>query len=717
MIEIQGKHCTAKVFTDTVEAEAIGQILQLCNQDFVAGSKVRIMPDVHAGKGCVIGFTADLGDKVIPNLVGVDIGCVDMETEYLTKQGWKLIKEYNNEDIAVFDIKTRRTFFEKPINYIKTPNDKFYYLKTKYGIDQMLSKEHKCLVETGSHHRPKSRNQLYTITAEEIYNRHSSLKLGFRDNFICDIPNLEIRNKNWMNDDQIKVQVMVMADGHIQENGKCVCQFKKQRKIDRCLELLDNAKIYYEIKDRQEEGLFAVVFIPPSTEKRISYFYNCSIAQLKIICDEVMKWDGREQDGVYTSIYKDDVDFVQYAFAVNGYRTSINYDNREGKESYRCIVSDSRPRVQLAGVPKTDINLVDSIDGYKYCFTTSTGFWIMRRNGCICVTGNCGMLCVELGKIDIDLQQLDDVIHKHIPNGRNIHEGRIVKFPELQNLYCHRDLKDTKRIERSIGTLGGGNHFIECNQDENGTYYLVIHSGSRNLGKQVADIYQKLAVDLCSGKEAYFLERDNLIQEYKKQGKRKQIQSVLEQLKKKYAKSAPKYNVDLCYLTGEYREKYLHDMEVCQRYAALNRETMTKIILDKMSLVSKGSFHTVHNYIDFSDNIIRKGSVAAYKGQKLIIPINMRDGSILAIGKGNEDWNNSAPHGAGRLMSRSKAKEVLDLELYRETMKNVYSTSVCAGTLDEAPMAYKPIEEIIANIADTVDIISTIKPVYNFKST
>lgn len=203
--------------------KAISQIIELCNQEFTKGCKIRIMPDCHAGAGCVIGFTADLGDKVIPNLIGVDIGCVDMETEYLTKQGWKLIKEYNNEDIAVFDIKTRHTFFEKPINYIKTPNDKFYYLKTKYGIDQMLSKEHKCLVETGSHHRPKSRNQLYTITAEEIYNRHSSLKLGFRDNFICDIPNLEIRNKNWMNDNQIRVQVMVMADGHIQENGKCVC--------------------------------------------------------------------------------------------------------------------------------------------------------------------------------------------------------------------------------------------------------------------------------------------------------------------------------------------------------------------------------------------------------------------------------------------------------------------------------------------------------------
>lgn len=328
----------------------------------------------------------------------------------------------------------------------------------------------------------------------------------------------------------------------------------------------------------------------------------------------------------------------------------------------------------------------------------------------------CGMHVTELGKVDIDLPKLDEIIRQYIPAGMETHKNRIVKFPELQELYCYRDLKDFKRIERSLGTLGGGNHFIECNQDKKGNSYLVIHSGSRNLGKQVADIYQKLAIELCSGKEDYFTERKSLIQAFKKQGKRNEIQSALEKLKKKYSHLAPKYNADLCYLSGEYRDKYLHDMEICQRYAALNRETMAEIILDRMSLASNNNFHTVHNYIDFNDNIIRKGSVAAYEGQKIIIPINMRDGSIVAVGKGNSDWNYSAPHGAGRLMSRSKAKEFVSLDEFQKSMQGIYTTSVNKHTLDESPMAYKSMDEIISNIQETVEILEIIKPVYNFKS-
>lgn len=719
MIELSGKHNTAKVFTDNIDSETISQIINLLNQDFVENCKIRIMPDTHAGAGCVIGFTADLGNRVIPNIVGVDIGCVDKETEYLTKNGWKKISEYNSEEIAVFDMKNKSTLFEYPINYIKAPTDKFYYFKTKYGIDQVLTKDHKCLVETGSHHRLKSRNKLYTISAEEIYNRHSSLKLGFRDNFICDIPNLQIKSKNWMTDEQIRVQIMVMADGHIQNNGDCVCQFMKQRKIDRSIKLLKEANIKYEIKDREREGLFAIVFTPPSIEKRISYFRDCSLEQLKVICDEVMNWDGREEDGVYSSVYKEDVDFVQFAFAVNGYRTSINYDDRNGKELYRCIVSKSKPRVQLAGTPKSKIYEVNSIDGYKYCFTTSTGFWIMRRNGCICITGNCGMLTVELGHIDIDLVNLDEIIHKNIPSGKLAHEGRVVKFDKLQELYCFRELKEIKHIERSIGTLGGGNHFIELDKDEDNNLYLVIHSGSRNLGKQVADYYQNLAIELRSGKEEYYLERDRIIKEYKEQGRKQEIQSAIKKLDKEFKASQPDYPRELCFLEGAWREKYLHDMNICQEYALLNRETMANIILKhlfKSELKDFNYFHTIHNYINFKDNIIRKGSISAYKDEKILIPINMRDGSLLCVGKGNPDWNYSAPHGAGRIMSRRKAKESVTMDEYQESMEGIYTTSVNESTLDESPMAYKPMQEIIDNIQDTVDIIKIIKPVYNFKA-
>ncbi|WP_052221961.1 RtcB family protein [Clostridium homopropionicum] len=331
----------------------------------------------------------------------------------------------------------------------------------------------------------------------------------------------------------------------------------------------------------------------------------------------------------------------------------------------------------------------------------------------------CGMTTIELGKLDINLDELDHVVRRNVPSGTSVHEGRQVKFPKLQELFCFRELSDTKRIERSIGTLGGGNHFIELDKDDEDNIYLVIHSGSRNLGKQVAEIYQKLAIDICSGKEDYYEQREKIISDYKKEGKRKLIQNALKELKAKYEGMLPNYPKELCFLTGTYREKYLNDMSICQEYAALNREAMASAILNKLlrkKLSDFDYFHTVHNYINFKDNIIRKGSISAYAGEKVLIPLNMRDGSIIAFGKGNADWNYSAPHGAGRLMSRSKAKENLTLEEFKKSMEGIYTTSVNYSTLDEAPMAYKPIEEILNNIQETVEILKIIKPIYNFKA-
>ena len=331
----------------------------------------------------------------------------------------------------------------------------------------------------------------------------------------------------------------------------------------------------------------------------------------------------------------------------------------------------------------------------------------------------CGMLTISLGKEEIDLEKLDETIKKYVPSGMNVHEGRMVRYPELQNLYCYRMLRNSKRIERSIGTLGGGNHFIEIDKDKNDNKYLIIHSGSRNLGTQVAEYYQKLAVDLCSGKEDYFIKRDELIDTFKKEGRRKEIQKELKKLKEKYDSVFPTYPKELCFLSGKYREEYLHDMSICQEYAVLNRNTIADIILKRMfnkSLSDYESFNTTHNYINFKDNIIRKGSVSAYKGEKLLIPINMRDGSLICIGKGNENWNYSAPHGAGRLMSRTKAKEVLNLEEFIDSMKGIFTSSISENTLDEAPMVYKPMEEIINNIQETVEILEIIKPIYNFKA-
>lgn len=328
----------------------------------------------------------------------------------------------------------------------------------------------------------------------------------------------------------------------------------------------------------------------------------------------------------------------------------------------------------------------------------------------------CGMLTIELGKIDIDFQFLDNIIRNKIPSGRNTHDSRMVRFDDLQKLYCYRELKDSKHLERSIGTLGGGNHFIEIDLDNEGTKYLVIHTGSRNLGKQVAEYYQKLAIEVMQGKDKLYSMQEQLIEDYKKQGRKKEIENAIKELHRTFNPNPLGIPKELCYLTGKYRDQYLHDMEICQKYAVLNRNTIASIILDEMNWKSLGGFETIHNYIEIESNMVRKGAISAKDGELLLIPINMRDGSIIGKGKGNSDWNCSAPHGAGRIMSRSKAKETLSIEEFKETMKDIFTTSVNQSTIDESPMAYKPMDEIVNNIKGTVDIIKVIKPIYNFKA-
>lgn len=326
----------------------------------------------------------------------------------------------------------------------------------------------------------------------------------------------------------------------------------------------------------------------------------------------------------------------------------------------------------------------------------------------------CGMYTINLGKIDIDFEKIDEACH-FIPSGKNVWDGRQERF-DLTELRSYRSLKDSKRLARSLGTLGGGNHFIEIDEASDGTKYLIIHSGSRNLGKQVAELYQKLAVDLDRGYGEYFEKRDEIIRTYKEQGRRKEIQDALKALHFQVYESQPSMPEDLCYLSGKYLEDYLHDVEICQNFARRSREKMAEIILERTGMTGTDGFHTIHNYIDTEEMILRKGAIAAHAGEKVLIPINMRDGSVLAIGKGNPEWNYSAPHGAGRIMSRTKAKSELSMDEYKKEMAGVYTTSVNENTLDEAPMAYKSLEDIIDVIRESVDIIDVMKPIYNFKA-
>jgi tRNA-splicing ligase RtcB (3'-phosphate/5'-hydroxy nucleic acid ligase) len=318
----------------------------------------------------------------------------------------------------------------------------------------------------------------------------------------------------------------------------------------------------------------------------------------------------------------------------------------------------------------------------------------------------CGMLTIKLKDTDIDFSLIDKIIKEKIPHGFNVHENSKKSF-NFDDLRC-KDKVDLKRAILSIGSLGGGNHFIEISKNENtNEIYLIIHSGSRKLGGDVCKYYQDKAFQNANEMSKIV---KNLIDKLKSEGREKEISKEIKKIKK------PTTDKELAFLTGKDFDDYMNDMAIVQKFASLNRETMAEIILKESDLKEVERFETIHNYIDFKRMILRKGSVSAEKGEILLIPINMRDGSLLCVGKGNENWNYSAPHGAGRLMSRSKAKENINMEDFIESMKGIYSTSVMKETIDESPQAYKSMDEIKSAIVDTVDIIGVIKPIYNFKS-
>ena len=329
----------------------------------------------------------------------------------------------------------------------------------------------------------------------------------------------------------------------------------------------------------------------------------------------------------------------------------------------------------------------------------------------------CGMLCVNLGKIDLDLEKLDNFIRENIPAGMNVNEDITETEARIEDLRCYDKLKNKTYLKQSIGSLGGGNHFIEVDIANDGTKYLIIHSGSRNLGTQVASIYQEKAIEYH--KDLLFNKREEInkvIQEYKEQGRQKEIQTRIKEIEKmEISLDMPE---ELCYLEGPLFDDYIYDMDISQKFAVENRKEMANRILKHLGLdLSKVDyFETIHNYINMKDMILRKGAISAYEDEMVLIPVNMRDGCILAKGKSNPEYNYSAPHGAGRILSRHTAAKTVPLEEYIKSMEGIYTTSVNQKTLDESPFAYKPLEAILENIGDTVDIIEIIKPIYNFKA-
>lgn len=324
----------------------------------------------------------------------------------------------------------------------------------------------------------------------------------------------------------------------------------------------------------------------------------------------------------------------------------------------------------------------------------------------------CGMETVRLEERDLDLKALDALIYERIPSGFALRAKPhgFASRVDLEKLYCFPAIQYAYAL-RSIGTLGGGNHFIEADRDEEGNLYLVVHSGSRHLGLEVAKYYQKAGYEVLNKTAPVDIQA--LIDKMKAEGRQKQIEGMIRKYKYTKRTSIPK---DLCYVEGELFAQYIHDMQIIQQFAVLNRQAMMEEMVRGLGLHVAEQFTTIHNYIDTEAMILRKGAVSAKKGERLLIPINMRDGSLVCVGKGNPDWNFSAPHGAGRLMSRGAARRSFTVEEFQMEMEGIYTTSVGWATLDECPMAYKNMEDIVGNIGDTVEIERVIQPIYNFKA-
>lgn len=366
---------------------------------------------------------------------------------------------------------------------------------------------------------------------------------------------------------------------------------------------------------------------------------------------------------------------------------------------------------------KAKVRIMPDVHAGKGCvigFTADLGDKVIPN--IVGVDIGCGMLTLDLGTQKPDLAAIDAVMHKDIPSGMNGYAQPAEDFPELESLHCFSQLRNLNHLRCSLGTLGGGNHFVEVDADSHGHYYLIIHSGSRNLGKQVCEIYQNEAIARCAGSINRAEKEAQLVESLKAQGRHREIHDAVLSLRAELDVIQPFIPRDLSYLEGEGRDRYLDDMRICQKYALRNREVMAETLVRKLGLQVHTQFHTTHNYIDHESNIVRKGAISARKGERLLIPINMRDGCIYGVGKGNEDWNCSAPHGAGRLMSRSQALKSLSLSQFEQTMAGIYSTCITQGTLDESPMAYKGMDDILKHISPTVDVVDIFKPIYNFKA-
>lgn len=689
-----------KIWTDDVEAEALTQLKNLARLPFISGNGVACMPDVHAGKGSTIGTVIATEKAIIPAAVGVDIGCTDKDSEFLSPEGWVKISEYAGQKVMQYDVATGQASFVNPLAYVKKPSEGFYHFKTKYGIDQMLSKDHKVLTWI-----PFGREAVMLpkdMTADQVVKRHDSLKLGFTGKFNTTFTPV-LNTCLAISDSLLRVIVMVCADGSFNstrpESNYCVLRFKKQRKIERAQTLLQAAGLQFKVV-KYEDGVVSITFDSPLRVKSFSGMWDASPRQLRIISDECLLWDGDQQNCFYTRD-KASADFIQYAFSASGYRAVMRRDG----EDYR-VFAHTNVLIGIKGTPKSEINFVKSPDGLEYCFTVPSGYWVMRRNGNVVITGNCGMNAVRLSLKASDLPEslttIRHQIERDVPlgaGGAHKLDGtkRSDEFVTASSIPCSvidgvfggSYVRAATKSVSQAGTLGSGNHFIELCIDENQDVWIMLHSGSRGIGNMIG---------------SYFIEKAK---------KRMEM----------YFINLP--DGDLAYLpedTDDFKD-YVEAVGWAQNYALENRRVMMEVVIaalrrhiPKEFTITQEAINCHHNYVEkenhFGRNmwVTRKGAIRARSGDLGIIPGSMGQKSYIVRGKGNAESYCSCSHGAGRKMSRAKARKTFTVEDLKTQTLGVECNKTDA-VLDEIPSAYKDIDEVMANQTDLVEVVHTLKQV------
>lgn len=696
--EISGTNTQIRMWADPSEVEqaAMQQLTNVTTLPWIHG--LAVMPDVHYGKGATVGSVIAMRGAVCPAAVGVDIGCLDAETEFLSPQGWVKISDWNGQQVMSYDPETDTAHFSDPTEYINLPCDEFFHFKNGKGMDQMLSEEHRVLVFQGY----KSKGYAYSVmrpdelASKPLGNGYYATKASFH----VSMPDLDV------SDAMIRVEVMIQADGRVRRTSlgnRVEMHLRRERKITRAQELLKNADIDHTVTV-ESGGSNRIAFTMPFDygTKDLSRYWLASERQLSIITEEVLLWDGHV--GYRSNYSTTDAcarDLIQYAFAATGVRAGWSNVGKQA-DHHNDVFMVTPTKNPMVGY--CDPVIVPSVDGRKYCFVVDTGFFVARRNGKIFTTGNCGMSAVKTSltaeDLPDDLSRLRSRIEESIPVGFQMHDDLVdpsflgdvdatawsILWNTFSDLVPHVHGRND-RAERQLGTLGGGNHFVEVCLDTAGAVWLMLHSGSRNIGKELAEFHIGVAQRLSHN------------------------QGLVDKDLSVFLADTPQMAA------------YRHDLYWAQEYARLNRTLMMailkRIIADEFSRATpafEDEISAHHNYVaeemyDGLDLLVtRKGAIRARKGEYGIIPGSMGTGSYIVRGLGNEKSFNSASHGAGRKMSRNQARrKFTEADLKAQTFG--VECRKDSGVVDEIPAAYKSIDDVIQRQGDLVEVVAKLKQV------